>query len=86
MAQKLNHIRRAAMTLLQRGLATPFEIATVSGMSRQLCRHWARDFTDSRAAYLERVWEKALATPPNSRNFSWEAEKKPHVRKVVEEI
>ena len=60
-AARNDHTRRAAVTLLQRGLATPFEIATVSGMSRQLCCHWAREYTDSRAAYLQRIWGKALA-------------------------
>jgi hypothetical protein len=62
MAARNDAIREAAILLMRKGLATPFEIAWLSGMSRQLTRHWARSCIDSREAYLRRIWEKTLVT------------------------
>jgi hypothetical protein len=56
--------RLAAVALLRRGVATLADVAWLTGASRQLIRHWARqaeiDATKRRAAYLERHWSRQM--------------------------
>jgi transposase len=53
--------KSAAIHLLRRGYATQSEIAKLSGRSRQIISHWAKEYPDARADYLAAQWEKALA-------------------------
>ena len=85
MAAKNNHIREAALSLMRKGLATPFEIHQVSGMSRQLAFHWAKSCNLSRAEHLKRLWDKTLSRQCRSGVSSRAKEKNP-LRKSVEEI
>ena len=54
-------IKRAALSLLARGLVTQSEAARLAGISRQLMRHWAKDIPcdRNRDAYLGKLWAKA---------------------------
>lgn len=51
--------KRAVVYLLSRGQATQAEAAKLSGRSRQIVRHWAKDLPDARAALLKAQWAKA---------------------------
>lgn len=51
--------KRAVVYLLSRGQATQAEAAKLSGRSRQIVRHWARDLPDTRATLLKAQWVKA---------------------------
>jgi len=54
-------IKHAVLTILSRGQATGAEAAKLSGRSRQLVRHWAKELPkDSRAEYLRKQWAEAL--------------------------
>ena len=55
-------IKKAALSLLSRGLVTQSEAARLAGVSRQLMRHWARDISleQAREAVLLKLWRKAL--------------------------
>lgn len=56
--------KKAVLSLLRRGLATPSEAARLAGRSRQIVAHWAKDLpADSRATYLAKVWQKAMKIP-----------------------
>ncbi len=52
--------KAAAIAMLRKGLATQSEIARLSGRSRQIVAHWAKDYPDARAEYLAKTWEKAV--------------------------
>ena len=52
--------KRAVQFLLKRGVASYIELAQLSGRSRQIVRHWAKDLPDTRAEYLARQWAKAI--------------------------
>jgi hypothetical protein len=52
--------KRAALYLLERGLATYAEVAALADTSRQAVRYWAKDLPDSRSVYLETHWRQAL--------------------------
>jgi hypothetical protein len=54
--------KRAAQSLLRRGLATYAEIAGVSGHNRQTIRLWAQrlDAETARQDHLEKIWAQAL--------------------------
>jgi hypothetical protein len=51
--------KRAVLKLLRRGQVNPTEAARLSGRSRQIITHWARELPDARPAYLARLWERA---------------------------
>ncbi len=55
--------KAAALYLIERGELTQSEAARLSGISRQLMRYWCRDIDPdkARAAYMSRVWKKAVA-------------------------
>jgi hypothetical protein len=55
-----DHIKRAALSLLSRGLITQSEAARLAGISRQNMRYWARDIDCERAreTYLAALWIK----------------------------
>lgn len=53
--------KAAALYMLRRGLANYSEIAQLSGRSRQIVAHWAKDYPEARAEYLAEQWAKALA-------------------------
>ena len=86
MAASKDTIRQAAVLLISKGLATPFEIAKASGQSRQICRYWSAAQRDSRQAYVNRLWAKTLARAGRFPESHPREEKKPLSRKVVEEI
>ena len=52
--------KKAVISLLRRGLATHSEAAHLSGRSRQIVAHWAKDLPDTRAEYLAKQWQRAL--------------------------
>lgn len=54
--------RKAAQSLLSRGLATPSEVSRLAGVSRQLVDHWAReiDWRKARAAQLAKAWRQRV--------------------------
>lgn len=56
-------IKRAALALLTKGLASQSEVARLAGISRQLMKHWAKDIPVDRAreAVLAKLWRKAMA-------------------------
>lgn len=65
MTTRIDH--DAALSLLRAGETTMAELAEVSGISRQLIRHWvlragmtADDLAARRAAYLATAWRRAL--------------------------
>jgi hypothetical protein len=86
MAARNDHIRHAAISLMRKGLATPFEIAKASGRSRQICRHWGLDFAASREAYVKQLWTKTLGQASRFPEIPPVREKKRPLRKIVEEI
>lgn len=51
--------KAAAIYLLKRGLATYAEIAKLSGRSRQIVAHWAKDCPDAREKHLAKLWDRA---------------------------
>lgn len=55
--------RKAALSLLSKGLLTQAEAAQLAGVSRQLMRHWAREVPAirNREALLAKLWRKELA-------------------------
>jgi hypothetical protein len=53
-------IKQAVLALLRRGIATQSEAARLSGRSRQIVRHWAKDLPESRCDYLNRQWQSAI--------------------------
>jgi len=63
--------RLAAVALLRRGVATLADIAWLTGASRQLVRHWAKqagvDVLKRRSAYLERQWERQTRRQASNR-------------------
>jgi hypothetical protein len=56
-----NDTKRAAIALFRRGLITRAEMAQLAGITRQLARHWAKDYPNARDEYLARLWAKALS-------------------------
>ncbi len=54
--------KRAALSLLRRGMVTQSEAARLAGISRQLMRHWAGelDAMDAREALLAKLWDRAI--------------------------
>jgi DNA invertase Pin-like site-specific DNA recombinase len=61
MTDKTDTTIKAAVYLLERGLASYSEIAALAGVKRQTVRWWARNIQpDSRAEYLRQQWAKAL--------------------------
>ena len=52
--------KAAARYMLKHGLANYNEIADLSGRSRQIVRHWAKEFPTARADFLAKQWAKAL--------------------------
>jgi hypothetical protein len=54
--------KRAAQSLLRRGLASYAEIAGLTGRSRQIIRLWASTLNaaTARDRYLARIWRKTL--------------------------
>ena len=59
--------KAAVLYMLERGLANYQELAELSGRSRQIIRHWARDYPDARRARLEKWWRKALLSADKKR-------------------
>ena len=55
--------KRAALALVERGLATKAEAARLAGVSKQLMQHWARDIPieSNREATLNKLWDRFLA-------------------------
>ena len=55
--------KQAVLKLLRRGMVTVPEAARISGLSRQIVHHWARGeaLSEARAAYLARLWAKAIS-------------------------
>lgn len=62
--------KAAAQYLLRHGLATNAEIAELSGRSRQIVAHWAKEFPDARAERLQKVWARALLRMTNKADKS----------------
>jgi hypothetical protein len=60
--QKDGSARAAALKLLASGEASPAEVATLAGVSRQLVNHWAQgvDWRKARNARLAKGWRQAL--------------------------
>lgn len=56
-----DNIKKAVRDLISRGQATRAEAAKLSGQSRQLVRHWAKDLPDNRAEHLQKEWRAAVA-------------------------
>jgi hypothetical protein len=60
--------KRAALSILARGLGTPGEIALLAGVSRQLVESWARsaklDWHMPHYQRLTRAWRKAMRDEP----------------------
>jgi predicted transcriptional regulator len=54
--------KAAALYMLKRGLGTYSEIARLSGRSKQIVAHWAKDYPNARAEYLAKAWQRALKT------------------------
>ncbi len=58
-----DNIKRAVLSLIERGLATQAEAAKLAGKSRQCARYWATEAGIPAARRDERLkveWEKAL--------------------------
>lgn len=57
--------RRAAVTLLRRGLLTVPEAAALAGVSRQVVRYWCKaariEIGQSREAVIARLWRRAVS-------------------------
>lgn len=54
--------KRAALSLLTRGLITKSEASQLAGVSRQLIQHWSRDIPveENRQAVIAKLWRQAL--------------------------
>jgi hypothetical protein len=52
--------KAAVIYMLERGLAGFSELAELSGRSKQIIRHWAKDYPDARAEYIKAKWDKAI--------------------------
>jgi endonuclease I len=52
--------KRACLYMLERGLANHSELARLSGRSKQIIAHWAKDYPNARAERLAKYWQKAL--------------------------
>lgn len=56
--------RKAALSLLRRGLCTPAEAARLIGTSRQLVRYWADaeqiNFGLARLKHLNNLWKRSF--------------------------
>ena len=63
MTKDLNPTRRAALALLNHGLATKAEAARLAGVSKQLMQHLARDIPveRNRKAALTKLWRDFVA-------------------------
>jgi predicted transcriptional regulator len=59
--------KAAAIYMLERGLATVAEITELSGRSRQIVRHWAKEYPDARPERLRKLWAKALLSADKNR-------------------
>jgi len=63
MANKLS-TKQAALNLLRAGIASPSEVAAISGASRQAINFWLRaaglDWRRARRVVLQKAWAKAL--------------------------
>ncbi len=58
-----DNIKRAVVSLLERGLATQAEAAKLAGKSRQCARYWATEAgisVERREERLKAEWDKAL--------------------------
>jgi predicted HTH domain antitoxin len=58
-----DNIRKAVVSLIERGLATHAEAAKLAGKSRQCARFWATEAgitTEAREERLRQEWQKAL--------------------------
>lgn len=57
-----NSDRKAAIKLLATGLASPAEVANISGASKQLVRYWCNtagiNWRKARKAYLTKAWRR----------------------------
>lgn len=51
--------KAAALYLLKHGLASVAEVTALCGRSRQIVRHWAREYPDARAERLAKIWARA---------------------------
>lgn len=52
--------KAAARYMLKHGLANYSDIAQLSKWSKQIVRHWAKEYPDARAEFLAKQWEKAV--------------------------
>jgi hypothetical protein len=52
--------KAAAIYLLRNGLASRNEVAQLSGRSRQIVAHWAKDYPDARSQRLAKIWQRAI--------------------------
>jgi len=54
--------KAAAQSLLKSGLASYAEISALSGRSRQIVWHWAKELgaETARQKHLEKIWREAL--------------------------
>jgi|GEM_PF-5298340 predicted HTH domain antitoxin len=52
--------KKAALSLLRRGMVSQSEAARLAGISRQLMRHWAReiDVEAAREQVLAKLWQR----------------------------
>jgi hypothetical protein len=63
MTNQDNHIRDKARKFLERGIASPSEVAVVADVSRQLVRYWSTDINwrKARENRLLRLWRAKRA-------------------------
>lgn len=63
--EKDDAAREAAIEMLTEGMATPAEVARLSGASRQLLRYWIQragiDPRKTRDSQLAKAWRKKVA-------------------------
>jgi hypothetical protein len=59
--------KRACLYMLERGLASYSELERLSGRSKQIIAHWAKQYPDARAEFLEKKWQKALLSADKNR-------------------
>lgn len=54
--------KKAALSLLRKGLVNQSEAARLAGVSRQLMRHWAREIPvdAARNSLLSKLWRQAI--------------------------
>jgi hypothetical protein len=57
--------KAACIQMLRKGLASYVEIAELSGRSRQIIAHWAKEYPNARAEYLKAQWDKAVLQSTN---------------------